>query len=39
MGDWLVRHFMVFGIPGQNWMPIALAVIVVGIVFARWSNR
>ena len=31
MGDLLVRHFMIFGVPGQNWMLIALAIILVGL--------
>jgi hypothetical protein len=34
MGDFLVRHFHLFGIDFQNWMPIALAIIVVAIVVA-----
>jgi hypothetical protein len=39
MGDWLVRQFTVFGIPGQNWMLIALGIILIGIATAWWSNR
>jgi hypothetical protein len=39
MGDWLTRHFTIFGGTVQNWMLVALAVIVVGIVLAWWSNR
>jgi hypothetical protein len=39
MGDWLVSHVTIFGIQTQNWMLIALAIIVVGIVFAWSSNR
>ena len=38
MSDWLVRGFTVFGIPTQNWMLIALAVILVSIVFLWWSR-
>jgi hypothetical protein len=34
MGDFLVRHFVLFGIDLQNWMPIALAIIGVAIVVA-----
>jgi hypothetical protein len=39
MGDWLVTRFTVFGVPGQNWMLIALAIIVVSIVLSWWSDR
>jgi hypothetical protein len=39
MRNWLVSHFMIFGIQAQNWMVIALAIIAVGIVFAWLSNR
>ena len=34
MGDWLVRQFTVFGVAGQNWMLIALAIISVSIVIS-----
>jgi hypothetical protein len=33
------RNFMIFGIPVQNWMLIALAVVVVGIAISWWSSR
>jgi hypothetical protein len=39
MGDWLIRHFTIFGIHAQNWMLIALAIILVSIVFSWWSQR
>jgi hypothetical protein len=26
MGNWLVGHFTIFGIPGQNWMLVVLAI-------------
>jgi hypothetical protein len=39
MGEWLVRHFTVVGIQGQNWMLIALAIIAVGIVVSWWIDR
>jgi hypothetical protein len=32
MGYWLIWNFTVFGIQGQNWMLVALAIIAVGIV-------
>jgi hypothetical protein len=38
MGDWLVRHFSIFGVQAQNWMPLALALIAVAIIFAWVSN-
>jgi hypothetical protein len=39
MGDWLIRHFAIFGVQGQNWMLIAFAIILASIVFSWWSNR
>jgi hypothetical protein len=39
MGNWLVGQVTIFGFQTQNWMMIALAIIVVWIVFAWWSNR
>jgi hypothetical protein len=39
MGDWLVGQFTVFGITGQNWMLIALAIIVVSIAISWWSHQ
>jgi hypothetical protein len=39
MGNWLVGQVTIFGFQAQNWMMIALAIIVIGIVFAWWSNR
>jgi hypothetical protein len=39
MGDRLVRDFTDFGFPAQNWMLIALAVIVAGTVISCWLQR
>jgi hypothetical protein len=36
MGNWLVRHYTVFGIPAQNWMPVALAIMLVAILVSWW---
>jgi hypothetical protein len=33
MGDWLVGHFTVFGVPGLNWMLIALAIVLLSMPF------
>ena len=30
--DWLVRHFTVFGVPFQNWMVVAFALIVIAVL-------
>jgi hypothetical protein len=38
MGGWLVRHFTVFGIPGQNWMLVEFAIILVSVII-WWSHR
>ena len=37
MGDWHVRGFAVSGV--QNWMLIALALILIGIILAWWPRR
>jgi hypothetical protein len=37
MGDWLVRDFTIF--PGQNWMLITLAIILIGVVLPWWLQR
>jgi hypothetical protein len=39
MGDWLVSQFTVFGIPAQNWMLMALAIVLAGIIISWWSYR
>jgi hypothetical protein len=39
MGQWLVRQFIVFGIPGQNWMLVALAIILTSAAVSCWWNR
>jgi len=39
MGDWLVSNCSVFGVQGQNWMLIAFAIVLIGIVLLRWSHR
>jgi hypothetical protein len=39
MGDWLVRHVTVFGIPAQNWMLLALAIVLVSMGLSWWLNR
>jgi hypothetical protein len=38
--DWLIKQFMIVGgIPFQNWMPLALAVILLGVFLAWWMQR
>jgi hypothetical protein len=37
MGDWLVQDFTIFGV--QNWIVIALAIILIGIAIAAWPRR
>jgi hypothetical protein len=36
--DWLVGEFMILGIHFQNWMPIAAAIGIAGILWA-WVRR
>jgi cell division protein FtsX len=38
MSDWLVRKFTLFGVPVQNWMFIALVMILIGIAVSWWSR-
>jgi hypothetical protein len=38
--DWLAKQFALLGgISFQNWMALALSIIVVGIVLAWWMDR
>jgi hypothetical protein len=37
--DWLVRDFTIFSVPGQNWMLIEIAIILIGFVQAWWLQR
>jgi hypothetical protein len=38
--DWLAHQFAIVGdIPFQNWMTLALAMIVLGLVVAWWMDR
>jgi hypothetical protein len=40
MRDWFVRQFTILGgIPVQNWMLMAFAIILVGIALSWWSQR
>ncbi len=39
MDDWLVEYFSAFGVRGQNWMLIALAIILIGIAHSWWTDR
>jgi hypothetical protein len=37
MFDWLVRDFTILGI--QNWIAIAIAIILIGIAVAWWPRE
>jgi hypothetical protein len=38
--DWLIKQFVIVGgIPFQNWMPLTLAVILLGVFLAWWMQR
>jgi hypothetical protein len=39
MGQWLVHDFVVFGIHFQNWMPFAVVLVVVLIVYTWLTER
>jgi len=38
MGEWLVAQFPVWGIPFQNWMALASAIVLVWVLFV-WLKR
>jgi hypothetical protein len=39
MGDWLAEHFAFLGVTFQNWMVVAVAIILVSALDARRSAR
>ena len=39
MGDWLAEQFTLFGATFQNWMVVAIAIILVGAFVAWWRQR
>ncbi len=39
MGAWLVLQFPVFGLPFQNWMAVAVAIILVSALFVWLTYR
>jgi hypothetical protein len=39
MGEWLARQYYFDGITFQNWMVIAVAIIVVAVIIAWWRTR
>jgi hypothetical protein len=38
MREWLTRSFEIVGIQGQNWMLVALSIILVAVVSSRSSR-
>jgi hypothetical protein len=40
LADWLVDEFLVLGlVPLQNWMMVAVAIVIVSIVVSAWLLR
>ena len=39
MGEWLARQYYFGGITFQNWMTVAIAIIVVAVIIAWWRTR
>jgi hypothetical protein len=39
MDEWLVAQFPVFGLPFQNWMVVAIAIVVVSALFGWLTYR
>jgi hypothetical protein len=38
MAQWLAGEFTLLGVHFQNWMPLALAIIVLWVVFMWWKG-
>jgi hypothetical protein len=39
IGQWLVGQFALFGVPFQNWMAVALVIVVFGIAVIWFGRR
>jgi hypothetical protein len=39
MGNWLIERFTLLGVTFQNWVILALAVILVGALIAWWRGQ
>jgi cell division protein FtsX len=39
VGDWLAERFTLFGATFQNWMTVALVIVMVGVLIAWWRQR
>jgi hypothetical protein len=37
--DWLIGDFAILSAPAQNWMVLALAIILIAVALAWWSQR
>jgi hypothetical protein len=38
IGQWLVGQFALFGVPFQNWMVVALLIVVLWIAYLWWRG-
>jgi hypothetical protein len=39
VGNWLVARFTLLGVIFQNWMMVALAIILVAVLIAWWRQQ
>jgi hypothetical protein len=39
VAEWLASEFTLFGVHFQNWMPLALAIVVLGVLFQWHRSR
>jgi hypothetical protein len=39
VGNWLAARFTLLGVTFQNWMTVALAVILVAVLIAWWRQQ
>jgi hypothetical protein len=39
VGTWLAERFTLLGVTFQNWMTVALAIVLVAVLIAWWRQR
>jgi hypothetical protein len=39
VGNWLTERFTLFGVTFQNWMMVALAIVLVAVLIAWWRQQ
>jgi cell division protein FtsX len=39
VGNWVVARFTLFGLTFQNWMTVALVIVLIGVLIAWWRQQ